>query len=446
MNSIVIIVLAFSLLLVAFLLFERTEAGILLSVNNIIICGAALLWSVIFPIIYFYSLTNKNNEYLAIISEYDAFDMFRYYICVVVFLFFFVKTFRLVSNKQHLYTFFMIEDGTKITDRKKDQLFIATVLLFAIGILSDFLYCRAYGGYFGYLEYSSYIRSGITNIINNRWSFLIVFRDCVIISSYLFYSQLRKKNSINRGRVILFVISFIYSLAILYANRGRLSFFIYIAVYGVTFLLEKKEIKFIKANSLLFMMMVFLIFIEGFSWISGLVGRTSDFKPIDMLCNEIAFCFANFKLLLDEMNIDDVRMFIDIVSYPLFLLPSSLWRKILPDTPSDFMTILVSGNKKGQGGVYGETPIDAISIGYLQFGVIGVCVFAIFFGIIAAKLYNQISKISITKTRKVLLVNVMIDIFLRSLFYADSYNIVQRCFSLVVFALLYWGVGLFRKK
>ncbi len=448
MDSIVFILLAFSLLLIAFLLLERTTKGVLLSVDNVIIFGVALLWGVIFPIIYFYSLTNQNNVYLIIISNYDAMDLFLYYICIDVFLFFFVKIFRLVSNKQHIYIYslFIADDSTKLVNKKSNQLYIATCLLFLVGVISDFLYCRAYGGYFGYLEYSAFIRSGVTNLVNNQWSFLIVFRDCVLISSYLYFSQLKKNSRVQIGRVVLFVISFVHSLLILYANRGRLSFLIYISVFVVTFWLDKNKIKYIKLKSVLWVMIAFLIFVVGLSWISDFVSRTSDFNAWDTFCNEVSFCFANFKLLLSEMDIDDARMFLDIVSYPLFLLPSSLWRKIMPDTASDFMTILVSGNKKGQGGVFGETPIDAISIGYLQFGVIGVCIFAVFFGIVSAKLYNRISKIPGAKARGTLTVYVIIDIFLRSLYYSDSYNIVQRCFSLIVFALIYWVCDRFRIK
>lgn len=439
-------VLSFMLLLLAYILLRRSPKGILLSVDNVIIFGVAFLWGVIFPIIYFYSLTNQNNEYLIIISNYDALELCLYYICIYVFLFFFVKTFRLVSNKQQCNLSIIEDDIVELVDDKSARLYIATILLFVVGVISDFLYCQAYGGYLEYLEYSAFIRSGVTNIVNNRWSFLIVFRDCVTIASFLFFSQIKKNGKVQFGRFVFFVISFVYSLLILYANRGRLSFLIYIAVFVVTYWLNKEKIRFIKAKSITFIIIAFLIFSVGLSLISDFVDRASEFNVFDTLCNECAFVFANFKLLLSEMDIEDARMFLDIISYPLFLLPSSFWRKIMPDTASDFMTILVSGNKKGQGGVFGETPIDAISIGYLQFGIIGVCIFAIFFGFISAKLYNKISKISNIKARGILEVYVMIDVYLRSLVYADSYNIVQRCFSLVVFALLYWGVGLLRKS
>ena len=448
MNFVAVTVFAFFLLLITFLLLERTQKDILLSVDNMIILGAGFIWGILFPLTYFYSMGNPNNQDLKIVSEYDAWEMFRYYVCIAVFLFLFVKTFRLFLNKNRDRSIFRDADKTDdpLAGENANRLFIATLLLFAVGVVSDWLYCRAYGGYFGYLEYSAFIRSGVTSLVNNPWSFLIVFRDCVIISSYLFFAQFRKNGSIQIGRMILFVISFVYSLLILYANRGRLTFIIFVAVFVFSYWLNKKNLKLIKLKSVFFIIMAFLIFVLSLNWTSAFLGRTSELKAMDLLCNEIAFAFSNFKILLTEMNLDNARLFLDIVNYPLFLLPSSWWRKIMPNTASDFVTILVFGHKKGEGGVLGETPIDSISIGYLQFGIVGVCVFAVFFALLAAKLYKQITEIPVNKAAGVLAVNVILDIFIRSLLYADSYNIVQRFFSLLVFALIYWGVGLFLKK
>jgi len=446
LNAITIIILAVFLLLMAFLLLVRTKKGIVLSADNVIVLGVAAIWGILFPIIYFYSLQNPNNRYLIVISSYSAWDMVRYYVCIGVFLFFLVKTFRLFSDESRLISPLSDDGDGGVPDEESDRLYIASVLLFAVGVISDVMYCWAYGGYLGYLEYSAFVRSGITDLVKNPWSFLIVFRDCVSVSSFLLFSQLRKKGTVQIGRVVLFVASVIYSLMILFANRGRLSFLIYVVVFLMAYWMNKEKVKVIKIKNVCFVAMAFFATVILLESLSAWMGRTTEFDAIDLMCSEIAFCFSNFKMLLNEMRADNARFFLDIVSYPLFLLPSSLWRKIIPDTASDFMTVLAFGSKKGQDGVLGETPIDSVSIGYLQLGIVGVFVFAVFFGIVAAKLYRRILKIPVSKTRGTLSVYVMLEIFLRSLVYADSYNIVQRSFSLIVFALIYWGVGLFRKK
>lgn len=443
---VVFCVLSLMLFLVAFVLLRRLSKDILLSADNIVILSVAFFYGIIFPIVYFYSLKNPNSEYLIIISNYDALDLIIYYICIAAFLVLFVNVFRLSVDKSHSNMLVIEDNNVECVADKSSQLYIATILLLVVGVLSDFLYCRAYGGYLGYLEYSGFIRSGITNLISNRWSFLIVFRDCVIIASYLLFSQIKKNDRIQFGRLSLFVVSFVYSLLILYANKGRISFLIYIAVFLITYVCNKRKIKFFNIKAVFYMVVAFFVFIAGTGWVSGVVSRTSEFSGFNMICNEVAFVFSNFKLLLSKVDIENFRCFIDIVFYPLFLLPSSLWRRIMPDTASDIMTILTFGNKKGQGGILGETPVDAISIGYLQSGIIGVCVFAVFWGFMSAKLYKKISSLPNYESRNIMTVNIVLDVLLRSLIYADSYNIVQRCFSLIVFALIYWGVGFFRTK
>jgi hypothetical protein len=247
-------------------------------------------------------------------------------------------------------------------------------------------------------------------------------------------------------RVLLFGISFVYSLMILYANKGRLSLVVYILIIFSTHLIRKHNIEFLRIKHMFSILFLFVAGVVGIGWISIILNRSNDLAIDSLFVNEIAFVFANFKVLIDQIEFVDMRFFIDIISYPLFLLPSSLWTKIIPNTASDIMTIIIFGNKKGHGEVYGEAPIDAISIGYLQCGIIGVCVFAIFFGIVSAKVYNRICNFQNLDVRRTLCVYIIIDIFVRSLFYADSYNIVQRSFSLVVFLLIYWGCGLLCKE
>ena len=184
----------------------------------------------------------------------------------------------------------------------------------------------------------------------------------------------------------------------------------------------------------------------GFEYISNQMGRSDDSKLIDSLFKEVSFVFSNFKVLIDNMELNNMRFFKDIVFYPLFLLPSRIWRTILPDTASDIITIFVYGSKKGVGDVYGEVPIDSISMGYIQFGVIGVIVFAVFFAYFIAKLLNIVFDISNNKIRNTLVIYITLDVVIRSIFYADSYGVVKRIFPLIVFGLIYWAVGLIRRE
>ena len=436
------------LLLIVYALLRRTNGKLLLTIDNLFILFLGIVFGVLFPVTYFYSLTHYGNAFLEITSKYTVIDLIRYYLCIYLFILFFVPVFRSVAR----YKGVLIQNNTGgHKECNKDnslRFYYATIVLFFVGVVSDFLYCRVYGGYIGYLEYSSYIRSGVTDIVYNRWSFLIAFRDCIVTSSYMFFAQLRKDGKILPDRVLMFILSFVLSCMVLFANKGRLSFLIYFVVLIVTYVLRDQKDVYIRLrkSKTLKTCILLLIGAIGFRYISNQMGRSDDYGILGSLFNEVSFVFSNFKVLIDNMEFSDARFFVDIVSYPLYLLPSSFWRNILPDTASDIITVFVFGSKKGIGDVYGEVPIDLISIGYIQFGVIGVIVFAVFFSYFIAKLFNAVDSISNVKIRNVLVVYMTIDIAIRSIFYADSYNVAQRLFSLVVFGFIYLGVGLIIKK
>ena len=432
------------LFLITYILLRRKDGVLLLTIDNLIILVLGVFFGVVFPITYFYSLDHRSNAFLAIISNYTALDLIQYYLCVFLFLLFFAPVFRRTVRHRGV----LISNNMESEMMNSSQFYFSTVLLFLIGVVADFLYCRAYGGYIGYLEYASYVRSGITDLVYNRWSFLIAFRDCIVVSSYMFFAQIRNNGKILLDRVLLFAISFVLSCMVLFANKGRLSFLIYFSIFIVAYILKEQKGTYIRLRiAKLSKMCVWgLIGVIGFWYISNQMGRSDGSELLDTLFKEVSFVFSNFKTLIDNMEFDDARLFVDIISYPLYLLPSRFWRVILPNTASDIITIFIFGSKKGVGDVYGEVPIDSISIGYIQFGLIGVAVFGLFFGYFIAKLFNIVSEISNNKIRNILVIYITIDIAIRSIFYADSYSVVQRIFSLVVFGLIYWCIGLISKK
>jgi len=433
----VIVIMSFFLLLMSFLLIRRTYNGILMTIDNIVILLFMTVWGAVFPLWYLYASNNRTTKYLSYIADYTATDIILYYFCVLVFLYVFIFSFRICVKKNKPF-------GVElVTLESSDKFFLVTVILFILGVVANHLYLLAYDGFTGYLYYSGYIRSGLTTLVYNKWSFLIVFRDCIILSSYLFFSQIKRNTKKDKVCLILFIISFVLSLLVLYSNRGRISLCIYLFVFLFFVLFRKLEIKILNLKSMLFIFAIGIVAVLVLLLISNILSRSLLENPLANLINETSFIFANFKILLNNMEFEDCRWFIDIVSYPIYLLPSSIWREFLPNTASDIITIFIYGAKKGEANIYGEAPIDAISIGYLQCGIIGIVFFALFFGIIVAKLFNYINSIESGNVKLILIVYVLIDLIIRSIFYADSYNIIQRSFSLIIFILIHFFVELF---
>ena len=99
----------------------------------------------------------------------------------------------------------------------------ANWIFLLISIASSFLYYRVYGGYAGYLQYASKVRMGVF-LIHNPFSFLIIFRNFAILSTFLSFARLHCGRGVKCRDVILLVVSLVYSVMTLYSNQGRVAF------------------------------------------------------------------------------------------------------------------------------------------------------------------------------------------------------------------------------
>lgn len=430
-------------ILFSFSLILRNEKGIIITVDNLIVLVFVAYWGVLFPLVYIFVPSNSNNLFFYNIRSFEALEIFVYYVFVFVFLFLVTKTLRGFLRKKNS----AVKLNSFHDDLSPNPIFlIATITLLLIGIISDQLYLSAYGGYINYLKYSALIRSGITDSVANPFSFLIAFRDCVVLATYFLYAMLinrvgryKKKNNL---LIILFIISFVYSVAILYANKGRISFIIFFLVIIAARTILNHRVNEINAKVFGKLLLLSVIAIFVFGGVNIILSRFSSTENLLIqLFEEISFPFSNFKVALNSFNIEDIRYFLDILIMPLFILPSSFWRTILPKTASDIMTIATLGYQKGEGNVFGEIPIDAITLSYLEGHIFGVIFVPVFFGILIAICYNLFRKINNVRIRVVISTYFTIDIVLRSIVYCDPYNVVQRLFPLIVFALIYFAIN-----
>ncbi len=431
-----IILLALLFLIFCFMLLRKASGKVLISIDNIIILFFGLVFGVLFPFDYIYSTHYPNSrDYLTIISNYSPGECLVYYALITLFLFVFIYVLRRTMKNKKM---------SKEASSGSKRFVQATYIVFFIGVASEFLYLRAYGGYLNYLNYSAFIRSG-TNDFYNPFSFLIVFRNCIILSSIFFFSMIKKTNKkISFLSLFFFIASFSYSLLIFYSNKGRLSFVLYILIFPIFLIGKYKQNKYIDLKTILSFGIVGVAFLGLIVFLGNIMSRNSTTGFVDTLAEESSFVFANFKTILN--NEPNYRLFVDIILYPIFVLPSSIWRGIMPNTASDVMTILISGSKKGTNGVYGESPIDLISLSYIQLNVVGVLVCSVVFALFAAWIFRKIKIIKNENINLMITIYVTINLIIRSVFYGDSYNIVQRAFPLIVFAIVYWAIGPFHKK
>ena len=378
---------------------------------------------------------NNINRYLSL----DAFDILINYLAIFII----SHSFLFVIKKSKNISFYNEDENSNFHSDK--YLIISSYILFFVGIVSNYLYLRAYGSYSNYLNYSGLLRSGVM-LINNKFSFLMPFRNCILFSSYLFAKNL-KKSKHKFITTIFLVISIISSFRVLYANKGRLGFIIYILLLLIALFKDNKNQN-INFKALIKVLFVGLIGGAGIMVLGVSLGRNENISFINLLNQEITFAFLNFSVIREYSNVNIFRYFFDIVSFIIYILPSSIWGgKLGIKTASNINTVAWLGSAKGTNGVYGEMPIDFISLSYMQLGFFGIFILPMFFAYFYHKLFKKIDEIKDSSIKLFCKFFIFISIGVHSLFYSDPYLIISRNFGFIVFIIIYYFLNfMFKRK
>lgn len=417
----------------------KKEKEILFNAYNMFIFMFMLIYGFLFPISYILTINGYSEQlFISIFKDINVFDVILYYFIVSIISFCIIFVFRRKSNYEKLNNMFKInadELKNKIEINKK-HLMITGIILFIIGVVADYLYLKVYGSYENYLLYSRALRSGVI-IIKNPFSFLIIFRGCVTFSSYIFFSLIQcKKNKVFIS--LLFILSFIFSMRIMYSNYGRMSFLIYFLVLIVYYFVFKSKPKYFNLNLIFKLLFLLLVFIFGIIIMGNILSRNSTENFILQINREISFIFVNFFETQKKLSFEKYRFFIDTINFPIYLLPSSIWMsklKIL--TASDYVTAFIYGGIKGSSGVYGEMPVDLITLSFMQFGYITIGILPFIFSMYFCKLCNLLNKIFVPSARLMMSIYIFFVVGVETFFYADPKHIVNRCFPFIVFIIIY---------
>jgi hypothetical protein len=247
-------------------------------------------------------------------------------------------------------------------------------LLF-LAVVAQAAYTYAYGGFLGYLEYSNSIRSGLFDAVPpNPLSFLKPFGALAMVSAFGFFGlhlSRDRRLSVYMGLML----SFFFSLYVLYGWLGRLGFLVFIATFPLALAMygSRSPLRLITSG--------------GVSFVGLLVGAYAlsvwlDLKSADnlmaFLARELSFPFGSFFAQLDH----EEHLFLGFVHFlwsPVYLLPSSLWTNWL-EPVSQINTAVIMGAPKGEAGVTAGIPVDLLTLGLMQVHLPGIVLTGVLFG------------------------------------------------------------------
>ena len=318
---------------------------------------------------------------------------------------------------------------TAVPRHAKARLQKAMWLLLIVAVVMQWMYTRAYGGFFGLLEYSAAIRSAIF-AVDNPLSFLQPFGGLALFASFGFWGLwLSRRRGV--GVVAGLVLSFLFSLYILYSWRGRMAFLVYLATFALGMLLCRRPnpLRLLAGGGLLM-----LAIAVGAYYVSLWLNlKAADSLP-EFLARELAFPFGSFFAHLGTGG-NLFRGFTDFLFTPFFLLPSSWWSTWIEDV-SQVNTALIMGAPKGEQGVTGGIPVDLLTLGLMQAHVFGIPIVEAMFGVLLRVVQRLIDRIPDPGLGAVFGAYAALKLAVLGIFYAQPALVVSGNFDFLVSALV----------
>ncbi len=313
--------------------------------------------------------------------------------------------------------------------RNVGKLSMAMWTLLSIAFVTQWLYTRAYGGFIGYLEYSRLIRSGIF-IVDNPLSFLQPFGGLVLFASFGFLG-LWLTGCRRSGQGLGFLLSFSFSLFMLYAWHGRIAFMVFLATFGLGIILLSKPRP---SVMLAWGVTTMISIIVGAYFVSIWLNLKPADNFMSFMAKELAFPFGSFFAQYDS-GAHLCRLFKDFIWTPVYLLPSSWWINWVENV-GQINTAIIMGAPKGSQGVTGAIPIDLITLGFMQASIAGIVVVGLIFGALLRLIQRLIDRLYHPGVHAFFEAYIILKIAVLGLFYSHPPLFVRGNFNLLFTAVL----------
>lgn len=311
----------------------------------------------------------------------------------------------------------------------------ASWLMLILAVLIQWLYAQAYGGLIGMLDFSIAIRSALFNeVLDNRWSFLKPFGGLAMIAAYAFFG-LWLEGRYKLGAIIGLVLSFVFSLYILYSWLGRLGLMVFLITFplGAALARRRNPIKLI-----LFAISTFAVTLVSTYGISLWFNIKAADNLLAFLTRELSFPFGSF--FAQWSNGEHLfRFFRDFTVAPLYLLPSSWWINWI-EPVNQVNTAVIMGAPKGEAGVTGGIPVDLLTLGLMQLHIFGIPIIGLMYGVSLRVLQSLTDRIPLIGIRGTFEAYIALKIAVTAVFYAQPNLVITGNFPLIVCAVIIVGM------
>lgn len=271
-----------------------------------------------------------------------------------------------------------------LNDKTLDKLFKISKWLFILGTVFFVLYISIFGSIKNMLLANKRMAYGgnAEVEVESSFLFLIILAKLVIFSTYLLWG-IRKVG--NNKAKWYFYFSLIVALLLLFRFSGRLTLMSFIATFALSGFILKQRLPKLKFTLLIAGVGFVLLFgksiFKSILYDDAFSRRQERYTGENSFSTTILDIFGSFSfpynnIVFNLNNNTDFQFFIDILQFPLYILPSRIVPVKTVDTTIEVNTMNILGVK---GGII---PPDIVTYGYLNLGLIGIVLVAMLFGIL----------------------------------------------------------------
>ena len=428
------LLIGFLITIIALLMIRGKELNLKNWTFIIIILHYALLY---YMVITWSFEGYSHPDSMVFIKDFDRADVNLMYLlaCVVMMIGFYVSYYVLPLPKHGIINYkrsVFLQDNNRFWK----QLTSFSIITLILSFVAYYVYSLAYGGFGGLLAYTMIIRRGAMDVANS-WSFLQVFGTYSYISAFCLFSIMLNKKILSRTRrraTIGWVFAFAFSGYVAISQGGRGMILNLLLIYILTLV-------FAKTNSFVTIVVRYwpflLLAVVGFVLSSILWrGEIEGIKPF--VTNGYAYLFSSFSASLKN---DNYLFFVEVLLWPLYFLPQSLYMGKGFVTTNMHNTSLMQGGYKGEmiNGmtISGENTTGFLSFSYYQFGLIGVFFLSIIIGMCIRKWNCRINIMPHTPFRNMLYAYYVIQVVYYFIGSGTMYNFIIGNFAYFTFFLVF---------
>jgi hypothetical protein len=313
----------------------------------------------------------------------------------------------------------------EVDEKKLDSWLLGLgITCFFIGGLAFMIYVEAFGGIAAWYSKSNIVRSfaySANRYISHFASIMVIPAKLLLASPILLHPVIKKRRGIILK--ILFGVSWGLSLVFLFGNAGKTDIILFALCFAIPIF------KRFMHHPWKFTMIVALVGIPAINYLDALfdfitygIWQLEDVNFLYTL-RQFSYPYCDILYMKDIVKEFGLRWGQDFITGVLNVVPG------LNFDASYIPVSMFFGGDTWK--VTGGTPIEIISFGYQEFGILGVAFIAVLFGTVCGKLDRTVENISKNSVYAVLSTAITINIFLYVL-NADIYALVSSQFIFVI--------------